>query len=210
LERCSFPGWNDAVEGGEMATRDAAGFAGTPFWDFAVQLYSTPGVADACLALQDRRGCDVNVVLFAAWMGAVRCDRVTIRDFGEIVARIKPWHNEIVRPLRAIRRRLKSGPFPAPSSATEKLREGIKAAELECERIELLQLEAFARDRHPTGDDPAEASIENLANAVRLFSSGEIDREATQLINAIHSALVEKLGPSNRFDGAPRLPRTIG
>ena len=144
-------------------------------------------MADACLALQDRRGCDVNVVLFAAWMGAVRRDRVTIRDFGEIVALIKPWHN---------RRRLKSGPFPAPSTATDKARAGIKAAELECERIELLQLEALARDRHPAGDDPAEASIENLANGVRLFTGGEIDREAMQLIAAIHSALVEKLGRS--------------
>ncbi|HEX6103216.1 MAG TPA: TIGR02444 family protein, partial [Alphaproteobacteria bacterium] len=42
-----------------------------PFWSFSVALYGRPGVAPACLALQDRFGCDVNLLLFAIWAG--RC-----------------------------------------------------------------------------------------------------------------------------------------
>jgi uncharacterized protein (TIGR02444 family) len=177
-----------------MTTRGLAGAqAERSLWNFAVDLYAAPGVADACLALQDRHGCDVNVVLFAAWMGAVRRDRVRGAEMAEIAAQVAAWRDEIVRPLRAIRRRLKSGPSPAPSDATDELRTRLKAAELDSERIELLQLEALARKRQPTGDDPAKASLDNLTHAVRLFAAGHVDAEATQLIQVIHSAVVEKL-----------------
>jgi uncharacterized protein (TIGR02444 family) len=165
---------------------------GEGLWDFAIDLYSTPGVADACLALQDRHGCDVNVVLFAAWLGAVRGDRVAGAELGEMVVGIAAWHDAIVRPLRMIRRTLKSGPLPAPSTATEELRTRIKAVELESERIQLLRLEALASNRRPKGDDPAEASLANLTHAVRLFTAGEIGGDCMQLIHAIHSALAEK------------------
>jgi hypothetical protein len=105
---------------------------------------------------------------------------------------VAAWQDEIVRPLRAIRRRLKSGPLPAPSAARDELRTRIQAAELECERIELLQLESLARKRHPTADDPAKASLDNLAEAVRLFT-GDIEGEPKQLLNTVHSALIARL-----------------
>jgi hypothetical protein len=129
-------------------------------------------------------------------MGAVRRDRVTGGEMAEIAAQVAAWRDEIVRPLRAIRRRLKSGPSPAPSAATDEVRTRLKAAELESERIELLQLEALARRRQPTGDDPAKASLDNLTHAVRLFAAGLVDAEATQLIQVIHSAVAEKLAHS--------------
>ena len=34
------------------------------FWDFSLAFYAMPGVADACLQLQDGCGADVNVLLF--------------------------------------------------------------------------------------------------------------------------------------------------
>ena len=43
--------------------------------------------------------------------------------------------------MRSLRRRLKSGPPPAPCSASEALRGRIKAAEIEAEHIELDTLE---------------------------------------------------------------------
>ena len=51
----------------ERAVRetDAAG----ALWDFAVRLYAEPGVGEACLALQDRFGVDVPLLLWAAWLG---------------------------------------------------------------------------------------------------------------------------------------------
>jgi uncharacterized protein (TIGR02444 family) len=41
----------------------------TGFWDFSVRTYGRPGVAEACLALQNRDGADVNMLMFAAWYG---------------------------------------------------------------------------------------------------------------------------------------------
>jgi uncharacterized protein (TIGR02444 family) len=39
------------------------------FWCFSLAFYERPGVADALIALQDRDGFDVNLVLFALWLG---------------------------------------------------------------------------------------------------------------------------------------------
>ena len=41
-----------------------------PFWNFSLEIYSGEGVAEACLDLQERRGCDVNILLFCCWLGA--------------------------------------------------------------------------------------------------------------------------------------------
>jgi uncharacterized protein (TIGR02444 family) len=165
----------------------------TSLWDFAVELYGAPSVGEACLALQDRHGCDVNVILFAAWMGAVRGDKLSQPDMAEAIACVQSWRDEIVRPLRLIRRRLKSGPPPAPYQTTEELRTRIKAVELESERIELAQLEAFPSKRLARADEPSKASRENLMTAVRLFKGGELDAEARQLIEVIQSAVAAKI-----------------
>jgi uncharacterized protein (TIGR02444 family) len=42
------------------------------FWRFSLSVYAAPGVADECLALQDTRGVDVNLLLFCAWLGGAR------------------------------------------------------------------------------------------------------------------------------------------
>ena len=57
--------------------------AGEAFWRFSLALYARPGVAEALIALQDRAGRDVNLMLFALWAGAVR--RVAL-DAGALAA----------------------------------------------------------------------------------------------------------------------------
>ena len=39
------------------------------FWRFSLALYARPGVAEALIALQDRAGLDVNLILFGLWVG---------------------------------------------------------------------------------------------------------------------------------------------
>ena len=41
-----------------------------PFWNFSLEIYAAEGVSEACLDLQERRGCDVNILLFCCWLGA--------------------------------------------------------------------------------------------------------------------------------------------
>jgi uncharacterized protein (TIGR02444 family) len=170
----------------------AQGAAEGSLWGFAVALYSAPGVADACLGLQDRYGCDVNVLLFAAWVGAVRHGAMTLAEMAEAVAVVQSWHQEIVRPLRDLRRRLKSGPPPAPSESTEGLRTRIKAIELEAERIELAMLEQLAARWAPPLGARGEATLENLMAAVRHFIGQEPSDGAVEFIRSIEQGIATK------------------
>lgn len=154
-------------------------------WSFAVDLYAAPGVAEACLALQDQHGCNVNILLFAAWMGRVQRRSLSPGEMAEAAAIVRDWQAEIVRPLRSVRRRLKTGPAPAPSATSEALRARLKAVEIEAERIELATLEAHAAKRHTRGSSPGEASLQNLITAVCHFGGGELSDEALELIQAV-------------------------
>ena len=40
--------------------------ATTPFWRFSLTYYGQPGVSDACIALQDGCGVDVNLLLYSS------------------------------------------------------------------------------------------------------------------------------------------------
>lgn len=106
----------------------------TPFWDYSLAVYARPGVAEACLALQDRHGLDVNVLLFCCWAG-VRGRALSADEVEGLVAAVGPWHEGVVKPLRAVRRWLKDQET-APGAAAEALCQEVKARELEAERIE--------------------------------------------------------------------------
>jgi uncharacterized protein (TIGR02444 family) len=43
-----------------------------PLWTFALAVYTSDGVSDAFIALQDDFEADVNLLLFGAWLGAER------------------------------------------------------------------------------------------------------------------------------------------
>lgn len=113
---------------------DPAGRPSNPFWDFSLALYGRPGVAPALLGLQDRRGVDVNLLLYCCWMGSggqllSRADLAAARDVGLV------WQQEIVHPIRAARRRLKLG-FPGLNAeAVEALRRRLGDIEIEAERV---------------------------------------------------------------------------
>lgn len=99
-----------------------------PFWDFSLAVYGRPGVPACCLALQDRRGVDVNVLLFAAWAGLDCGIRLSAGDIARIDGSVSGWRDEMVRPLRALRRRAKT--------EDDALYRRMKAAELEAERVQ--------------------------------------------------------------------------
>jgi uncharacterized protein (TIGR02444 family) len=126
-------------------------------WRFAVALYDRPDVAPACLALQDEHGVDVCLLLVLAWAGA-ECGADLAAE--ELAALAAPWQDEIVRPLRAVRRRLKTGP-PAPSDRTQSLRQRLQALEIEAERIAIETL-AAATGLRPSGAGNPAAARANL------------------------------------------------
>jgi uncharacterized protein (TIGR02444 family) len=115
----------------------------SPFWRFSLHFYRRTGVADACIALQDGCGVDVNVLLFLLWLATER--RCVSPDVAHAVfAKAAPWRDAVVAPLRAIRRRLKDGSALVERSAAERFRTRIKAIELESERLQQEALFALA------------------------------------------------------------------
>ena len=111
----------------------------TPFWAFSLDVYGREGVEEECLKLQELLNLDVNLLLFAAYVGAVEGVGLKREDIAVANAAIVGWHGEIVRSLRNARRALK----PVSTDAGNPLREAsatlrtlVKTAELEAEKIE--------------------------------------------------------------------------
>jgi uncharacterized protein (TIGR02444 family) len=110
----------------------------TPFWQFSGSVYARRGVAEACLALQERHRLDVNLLLFCAWAGS-NGRRLDGGDIGLLRSAARPWHDQVVAPLRAARRWLKQQ-TSVPESLGEAFREEVKALELQAEMLEQLML----------------------------------------------------------------------
>jgi uncharacterized protein (TIGR02444 family) len=83
---------------------------GEGFWRFSLALYARPGVAEALIALQDRAGRDVNLILFALWAGAVHGIRLGAATLNRAEVVISDLRAGVIEPLRGLRRRLKSDP----------------------------------------------------------------------------------------------------
>jgi len=106
-----------------------------PFWRFSLYIYSGAGVPDACLRLQDEHSIDVNVMLYLLFLA--RCGRhIAPADIDRIEAVVEAWREGVVRPLREVRRRLKSPPATFDSGLTSALRSEVKRIELESERLQ--------------------------------------------------------------------------
>jgi uncharacterized protein (TIGR02444 family) len=107
----------------------------TPFWRFSLLFYRQTGVSDACIALQDEYGVDVNLLLFLLWCAdegrSLSADEVRKLDDS-----VRDWRNLTVIPIRNIRRRLKGARALADPGQQEAFRTKIKAIELEAERLQ--------------------------------------------------------------------------
>lgn len=112
----------------------------SPFWEFSLRFYARPRIAPACLELQDRAGVDVNVMFYLLFL-AQQGRQLDRGEVARIDATVIAWRDQVVQPLRTLRRRLKSGIAPSDLEATATLRTEVKRIELEAERIEQQTLE---------------------------------------------------------------------
>jgi uncharacterized protein (TIGR02444 family) len=105
-------------------------------WAFALALYARPGVAEACLALQNEADVDVVLLLMATFAAVKHRTLLAPEEIAALDEICRPWREQIVRRLRTIRTELKTGPQPAPNGETEQFRSKVKALELEAEKFE--------------------------------------------------------------------------
>ncbi len=134
----------------------------SPFWRFSLRFYSRPSVAAACLALQDEAGADVNLMLFLLFL-AEHKRQVAREDIARLDSTVSAWRDRVVKPLRDLRRVLKTGIGEIPIAVSETFRGQIKRLELESEQIEQHLLEgcepATLGVSSPSRDRIAEANL---------------------------------------------------
>jgi uncharacterized protein (TIGR02444 family) len=123
---------------------DRSPSAETPFWRFSLNLYRQAGVSDACIALQDGCGVDVNLLLFLFWLASD--DRqLSAGDVKLLDDNVRDWRNLTIIPIRDARRKLKDAATLVEPGRQEAFRNKVKAVELEAERLQQEALYEFSR-----------------------------------------------------------------
>ena len=140
----------------------------SPFWRFSVKFYAVPGVAPACIELQDQAGVDVNLLFFLLW-NATQSRTLSAAEVHELELTVGLWRETAVVPLRNVRRALKSPPPVMDRDAAEGFRTRIKAVELEAERLQ--QEALYGLTQSGTLGSPAASPVEAARNSVAAYQA---------------------------------------
>jgi uncharacterized protein (TIGR02444 family) len=144
------------------------------FWRFSLAYYQRPGVADALIALQDRDGFDVNLVLFALWLGVSGrgpLDGDALAAAERIANRLR---SDIVEPLRSLRRKLRHH----ADDDVQRLRESVKALEIAGEKLVQLRLARLAGNARVTPSPRGRRAAAHANLALYLGGEGVRSTEA--------------------------------
>ena len=146
-----------------MNERDTPTQTETPFWRFSLHFYRQAGVSDACIALQDDCGIDVNLLLFLFWLAAGR-QRLSADDVKKLDDSVRDWRDLTIIPIRDARRKLKGAATLVPPGKQEAFRTKVKAIELDAERLQQEALYDFTKSG-PLGTpaSPPAAARANVA-----------------------------------------------
>lgn len=149
----------------------------TELWSFALSCWQKPGVAPACLLLQ-QQGWSVTRILCAAWQANQRRTYTGLEDIT-----VTEWRNRVTVALRDIKRAL-----PKESESCGDLRTGVARLELEAERVEL----ALAWRTLSTGTEEPAAQDRNvliIGNLTAAAPCADSARAAASDIHQLASAL---------------------
>ncbi len=152
-------------------------------WRFSCAVYAAGDVGPQCIDLQDRYGIDVNLLLFAAWVGS-QGFAMTETTAAEVADVVDAWHTTVVKPLRTARRAAEAH-AAEPTIAAH--REHLKQVELQAEQIEQAILFRWAEERLPS--EPATTT--HTAANLRLFLtvSGVPESTAESVVRTLMGAM---------------------
>jgi uncharacterized protein (TIGR02444 family) len=163
----------------------------TPFWRFSLNFYRQAGVAEACIALQDDCGVDVNLMLFLLWLAA-NGRQLPVENIRELDQAVRSWRDLTIIPIREVRRKLKGAPTLVEAGKQETFRTKIKAIELEAERLQ--QEALYARSGsgpRGSGARPAAAARANLAAYERVLGASFPKPAVDRLVSAFEAIKFE-------------------
>jgi uncharacterized protein (TIGR02444 family) len=154
------------------------------FWAFSLSIYERPGLPDALIAVQDRHGADVNMLLYCCWCGLTGRRQLSSADILDLEGTVSGWRQGVVHPLRGLRRDMKNGYREMPRGEADNLRESIKSLELEAERIEQLFLQSRTALPEETGSIAiARANLEVYLEIIEVPLDGVTQAAIELLLN---------------------------
>jgi uncharacterized protein (TIGR02444 family) len=124
------------------------------FVDWSVRAYGAPTATERCLEMQDEHGQSVCLLLWAGWLAAKSATPAT-GALSNAIEITRTWEHEVIAPLRAARRALKTAP-QIPDAAREVVRRMAKQAELAAEIALLGALEALPTETSATPPSPVD------------------------------------------------------
>ncbi|WP_281018467.1 MULTISPECIES: TIGR02444 family protein [unclassified Minwuia] len=179
-----------------MAVFSSGVFPPNDLWDYATRVYARGAAKQACLALQDRHGLDVNVMLFCCWVAS--SGRGTFRD-GELdqaLRAVADWRGNAINALHGLKLYLKGDTAPAPRPLSDDLRRVIVESELHAEHVEVLMLHA-SMTRAGTGTfdrlRQIEDSLSNLFAYLARVGIQADDSDLAALIEILIAAFPDEL-----------------
>ena len=151
-----------------------------PFWDYSLRFYADPETQAACLDLQDRLGADVNIVLYALYR-ASRGDQLDLGGLRQADQAVSAWRDDVVRPLRQVRRALKPHTHALSAADQSRVHDGIKKLELEAEQAQQYHLEGLAIAATTMSKDMAARA--NIATCAAYLEIDPSDPALATLLN---------------------------
>ena len=163
--------------------------ASTPFWRFSLHFYRQAGVSDACIALQDGHGVDVNLLLFLFWL-ASEGRQLSSGEVKKLDDQVRDWRILTIVPIRDARRKLKGAATLVEPGKQEAFRNKVKAIELEAERLQQEALYDFTKSG-PLGAPapPKDAARSNVAAYERAMGKNFPQNAVDVLIGGFESAI---------------------
>lgn len=149
-------------------------------WDFSIRVYQQPEVADACLLLQESNDVDVNVLLFCCWYG-VYFGEMDQSLYKNVLSFSRSWSVNAVKPIRSVRVWMKNSGCSDNRMKEEdcqKLRNRIKAVELEAEKLQQEVLFSLVDSNRATNKNSAEQLSATIKN-ITLYMS-DLGKEKTE------------------------------
>ncbi|MGM0823256.1 MAG: TIGR02444 family protein [Pseudomonadota bacterium] len=175
-----------------------------PLWDFALAVYTRPGVEQACLTLQDTAAVDVCELLFHGWLFAHGLEARPEALSGQRQV-CREWQAGVTEVLRGLRRDLKRA--KNPSDTVSLLRERIKQAELLAERENLQRWQRWAWDadrpwlrlqNKPTMPDDAGSWLQERLLSPQGLKQLALDEVAISALHDAFEVLGHQLDPLHR------------
>jgi len=164
---------------------------GNPLWDFALWAYAEPDVEKACLALQNRLGADVTMVMFCLWLAYRGTPSGQLAHYlGAAIKLSRDWQRSFVEPLRTCRLNFKDFIVNTDMGGAEldtatALRNRIKQCELDMEQLQMLAMYSLVTD------DDLDGQMRNAAQK---------RQDAQNNLNVYFSATGVKLDPLGQAD----------